>query len=279
MYRARLVNGYLDAVQPHLTHSIYFRKRKPSLISATVTFLSAGSFQLTVLRRIISNLLFSMALNVVILGATGGVGKAAAVKSLENGYSVTLLVRDPARLDPATKNANIITGDATNPEDLKKVLVNQDVLLFTIGGKPGFSFTQGIVNDNPTVCADGMKAVSQVYAEATESIELPKNIIAVSTTGLVKGMTDVPFLLKPLYKLLHGPHVDKRNMEANLASISGVRSTVVRPTLLTDGEGSTTVRSGPEAIGYSVSRQSVGWYIADNLITSESNPAEVLLSN
>lgn len=222
-----------------------------------------------------------MALSVVILGATGGVGKAAAVKSLENGDSVTLLVRDPARLDPATKGANVITGDATKPEDLKKALENQDVLLFTIGGKPSFSFTQGFVIDNPTVCADGMSAVSQVYAQANETTEpfkLPKAIIAVSTTGLGEGMKDVPFLLRPLYKLLHGPHVDKRNMEAALSSIPGIRSTVVRPTLLTDGEGSTTVQSGPEAIGYSIPRESVGWYIADHLISSESNPAEVLLS-
>ena len=74
--------------------------------------------------------------------------------------------------------------------------------------------------------------------------------------------------------MLKVPHVDKKVMEDRLVE-SGEAYTIVHPSLLVDGETSKEVRVGIEdpktgreskAIGYTISREDTGKWIADNLV-------------
>lgn len=79
----------------------------------------------------------------------------------------------------------------------------------------------------------------------------------------------------PLYHaVLKVPHADKRIMEDRLVG-SGEVFTVVRASLLTDGESEREVRVGVEdpeggvegrEVGYTVSREDAGRWIAENLV-------------
>ena len=79
----------------------------------------------------------------------------------------------------------------------------------------------------------------------------------------------------PLYHvLLKVPHEDKKAMEERLVE-SGEAYTIIRPSLLVNGETSKVIRVGiedpktgreSEAIGYTISREDTGKWIADNLV-------------
>lgn len=100
-------------------------------------------------------------------------------------------------------------------------------------------------------------------------------IIVCSTTGMSKFGRDIPLPMVPLYHvLLKTPHEDKRAMEARLTE-SGEDYTIVQPSLLVNGESRKPVRvgvedprTGPEtrAIGYTISREDSGRWVAENLV-------------
>ena len=131
----------------------------------------------------------------------------------------------------------------------------------------------GFTFEDPTVCQD-------VMANALSSLPHPApRFIFISTTGLTRGMTDVPCLLKPLYRyLLHVPHEDKLKAEQLLDQNTSIKEkTIVRPAMLTDGKArgwatapgaSSSHCNAQEGIcrGYTISRRDVGEFVAKQAI-------------
>lgn len=216
----------------------------------------------------------------VIFGATGNVGSAATERAIANGHEVTVLVRTPSKLDPVlAKKLVVIKGDAVNASDVEKALTNQDVLLFALGAKPGLKW-YGFDNDPADFCEKAMEIIKNVYREKHKS-KLPSRIIAVSTTGLKKGMLDVPLLFRPLYAIiLHYPHIDKKKMEQQLGLIGEAKDKIiVRPALFVPGQPTEEIKSGKDANGYLVAPASVGWYISDHFLEEGIFGPEIRLSN
>ncbi|CAG7615109.1 NAD-dependent epimerase/dehydratase family protein [Paenibacillus allorhizosphaerae] len=69
-------------------------------------------------------------MKVLITGATGRIGSRLVQRLLQKGYSVSMLVRQPERVQ-ALKNlgAEIIQGDLLQPESLIHAAANQDVII------------------------------------------------------------------------------------------------------------------------------------------------------
>ncbi|KAI9671667.1 MAG: hypothetical protein M1831_003195 [Alyxoria varia] len=154
------------------------------------------------------------------------------------------------------------------------------------------------------ICADATKTIfaalrqiqdEQARATSAAAVQRPL-LLAISTTGLSKRQRDVPMLFVPLYHwLLAAPHEDKRAMEENVVDTvteSGGQGPVrgfviVRPSLFLDGEASDNLRVGWEwgpkarleglekapgpAIGYTVTRESVGNWIFKEVIQGQND--------
>lgn len=72
---------------------------------------------------------------VVIFGAAGHTGKYITQKMKSEDLEVTVFVRNPDKFgDMDIEGVNIIQGDALNPEDVKKAMDGQDVLLCSLEG-------------------------------------------------------------------------------------------------------------------------------------------------
>lgn len=74
--------------------------------------------------------------NIAILGASGHTGKyiIRKFKQMEN-VKLTLFVRNPGKLSEQEKeNSFVVTGDAMNPVDVRRVMEGQDVLLCSLEG-------------------------------------------------------------------------------------------------------------------------------------------------
>jgi len=73
-------------------------------------------------------------MRVLVLGATGGTGKYVLADAVAAGHEVTALVRDPTRLG-TIQGVRSLTGDATNPRDLRAAAEGQDAVLNALGSR------------------------------------------------------------------------------------------------------------------------------------------------
>ena len=220
---------------------------------------------------------------VAFLGASTGVGYAALTATLAAGHNCIAMCRRPSKLTdklPQSEfpNLQVIEGNAHDGDAVRRLITAKngrlvDQIVFTIGG--AFDFWRFTIDD-PEVCRNGMSTLLAAIDRARNSGSLGKpHILVCSTTGISKFGRDVPLLMVPLYHiLLKVPHADKEIMESRLWD-SGENFTIVRASLLTDGDSETPIRVGIEdpktgressAIGYTISREDAGKWIANNVV-------------
>jgi uncharacterized protein YbjT (DUF2867 family) len=71
---------------------------------------------------------------VLIVGATGSIGRYAVAEALQQGYAVRALVRDQARaVRLLPEGVDLVTGDLTRPETLGPAVDGVDAIVFTHG--------------------------------------------------------------------------------------------------------------------------------------------------
>lgn len=223
---------------------------------------------------------------VAFLGASGGVGLAALKYTLAAGHQCIALCRYPTKLTAiftpeTTPNLKVVEGNAHDVTAVSKCLLSEDgklvdLIVSTIGGKPIIS---KMTIDDPKVCQKGatalLEALSQVRRDGATG---RPQIIACSSRGISNFGRDSPMILDPLYHwILKVPHVDKKAME-DIFMGSGENYAMIRPALLVQGETTKNIHVGVEdiktgressAIGYTISKEDTGKWIADNLILCE----------
>lgn len=163
-------------------------------------------------------------MKVTVLGATGGIGTEFVRQALDQGWHVTAVVRDPARLAvPASDRLDVVTADLDDHEALLAAVVGRDVLVSTLGARD---------KGPTTVCADGARAAIAALRAAGV-----RRLVVVSASGMHTTGDGVftRTLVKPLLGrwLRHG-FADMRAME-DLVTATDLDWTVVRPPMLTNG--------------------------------------------
>jgi len=226
---------------------------------------------------------------IAFIGASGGCGLAALKKALqESSTTCVALCRNPSKLNdvlPSASHSNLVVkqGDAHTIDDVKAILVNPtdstrlvDAVCFTIGSPMNFS---KLSTEDPHVCERGMSTLLQALSELRSSGAAGRpHLCVISTTGIT-AKRDVPLLMWPFYHYVLGvPHKDKAAMEELLRTKGNDEEvTLVRPSLLTDGdETDTVIRVGvedvatqkheSEAVGYTISRADVGAWMWEHVL-------------
>ncbi|KAI1443888.1 NAD(P)-binding protein [Annulohypoxylon stygium] len=220
---------------------------------------------------------------VAFLGASTGVGLSALKTCLAAGHQCIALCRNPAKLTSLfdlekTPNLLLVQGNAHDISSVSRCLKASettlvDEVVFTIGG--AFVWSK-MTLDDPNVCEKGISTVLTALSNLRkEGVAGRPHIIVCSTTGMSRFGRDTPRPVTPFYTIvLKVPHADKLAMEDKLAS-SGEDFTIVRASLLTDGETEREIRVGIEdpvkgveskAIGYTISREDAGKWVARNLV-------------
>jgi uncharacterized protein YbjT (DUF2867 family) len=83
-------------------------------------------------------------LSVLVVGATGSVGRHVVAEAVRQGHTVRALVRNQARasrLDPA---AELVVGDLTRAETLIEATIGIDAVVFTQGAAYGSSDAEAV---------------------------------------------------------------------------------------------------------------------------------------
>jgi hypothetical protein len=219
---------------------------------------------------------------VAFFGASTGIGLSALKETLAAGHRCIALCRVPGKLETLsaehTDLLDIVEGSVYDAKAVSSCLLKKDgnlvdEILFSIGAKP---VLLKMTLDDPKVCQVGVNVVLECVAELRSKGATGRPlIVALSTTGTSRFGRDYPLALFLIYSYaLKVPHEDKVAMEEKLAE-SGEDFCIVRASLLVNGKSETPVRVGVEdpktgrqsqEIGYTISREDAGRWIAENLI-------------
>lgn len=136
---------------------------------------------------------------VLIVGATGSIGRLVVAQSLDAGLMTRALVRSEAQAGDLPDGAQIIVGDLTNADSLRS----------TVAGVTGIVFTHG--------SHGGAQAAEDVDYGAVRNVlrvlQAPARIALMTTIGVTK----------------HTPGHDWKRRGERLVRASGLPYTIVRP--------------------------------------------------
>ena len=196
-------------------------------------------------------------LRILVLGATGGVGRHLTEQALAAGHQVTVLVRDRSRLSSTHPNLRVVVGDATSTEALAGVVRNQDAVLSALGA-PG--------RNTSRVRERGAQALVEVM-----EAEGVRRLVMLSSHGIYESEAELPWFMRwvviPLF--LKPAFTDHERQEATVKARAALDWTLVRPPHLTDdGPGPVVHGVGPAA-SMKISRASVAQFMIEQVQSTE----------
>ncbi len=75
-------------------------------------------------------------MKLVVIGATGNIGRRIATEALSRGHEVIGVVRDPDAVQPPDPRVRLVKGDATNAGDVARVVRGADAVVSAISPRP-----------------------------------------------------------------------------------------------------------------------------------------------
>jgi uncharacterized protein YbjT (DUF2867 family) len=144
---------------------------------------------------------------VLVVGATGSIGRLVVAEALRSGHTVRALVRNPAKARELPSDAQVVSGDLTRPETLANAVDGVDATVFThatTGGKGGFE----------SVDYGGVRNVLRALGPRQVRIALMTAIGVTNRTGEYNRRTG---------------SADWKRRSERLVRASGLPYTIVRP--------------------------------------------------
>jgi putative NADH-flavin reductase len=177
-------------------------------------------------------------MNLAIFGATGGTGRQLVEQALEEGHTVTVLVRNPAAFPMQYERLSLVQGDVRDRARVETVVAGQDAILSALGTNQ-----RGPVS----ICTDGVERM----LTAMNSSQV-RRLLVVSAYGVAESHH------RNLYNLLvwtsmKEKMLDKERME-KLLEHSNVQWTLIRPPALTNGPRTQHYHTGADLRIYATSR-------------------------
>lgn len=162
-------------------------------------------------------------MNILIVGATRGIGRQLLEQALTAGHTVTALVRNPQKLSVHHERLRVIKGDILDSESVGLAMAGQEAVCCTIGVKvPWFRvtvFSEGTKNVLEAMKNSGVKRLICVTGIGAGDSK--------GHGGFLYDSIFLPFLLRTIY-------ADKDRQES-LIKANDVDWTIVRPGFLTNG--------------------------------------------
>ena len=176
-------------------------------------------------------------MRILVLGASGSIGRLLVTQALARGHAVTALVRKPARLPLTHVNLRTITGSVLDADSLEEAIEGQDAVISALGSR---TRTRRV-----TIYSAGMEAA--LDAMSRQGV---RRLVALSAAGIPSlDSPAVPALFRRLVipLLARREYADMARMEGLLAA-SKTDWTVLRPLWLRNGPALGGVRLSAEPL-------------------------------
>jgi len=202
------------------------------------------------------------ALDILVIGANGGIGKQTVEIALQAGYNVTALLRNPAKLNITHANLQVVKGDVMSPETFEDYLQDKDAVISALGtntiNKPTILYSEGNKNLLKAMKKKGVRRAFFISASALEISPVLPFYVRFAEKYIVQ-------------KILRHMYDDLRLME-NIIKETDTDWTIMRPPRLIDkpvtGEYRFAINSFLKNC-LSISRADVAHFMINN-ITNEA---------
>lgn len=199
-------------------------------------------------------------MKIVILGATGKVGKILVQKALSRGMEVKILSRSSEKLEELSQKIEIVKGDYFDKSALEGLITNEDAVLSTIGAPFG--------KDHKYKPEDYGTAMSNLV-EVLEKKGIGRFINITSAGTTYKG-EKVSFKRKMIRFMISfiGPVViPSKEKELAILMRSNLNWTSVRPPSIAEVSGKLTAEE--TNIGFKVDTNQLADFMLDNIESTE----------
>lgn len=160
-------------------------------------------------------------MKVIVIGATGTIGRLAVRDMLAAGHDVTAFARSPSNLDIDHPNLSLFSGDVLVQSEIDTAVIGHDAVVVTLGSKSIFASirSQGTANVITAMQRAGIA-----------------RLICQSTLGARESWSNLNFFWKRimfggLLRIVFRDH----EIQETLVEESGLNWTLVRPGAFKDG--------------------------------------------
>jgi len=215
-------------------------------------------------------------MKLLILGATGRLGKQVLKQALEYGYNTVVLARKIERINEHP-NLTLIEGDVTSQKDLHQALQGCTHVINCLNVSRRSDFPWAKLRTPPTLLSDTM----QILLETANPKELEKLVVC-SAWGVAETRKEIPgwfrwFIDNSNIGIAYRDH----EKQEEIIEGSGFKYTIVRPVGLTNKKlaltsDSINITSRPRLF---ISRSSVARYMLDALQNENLNGLKPIIWN
>ncbi len=204
----------------------------------------------------------SRLLNVLVMGATGGTGRATVERLVAEGHRVTAFSRHADRLASEINGIITVNGDATDPTAVAQAVVGQDVVIVTLGitENPFRVRFLGPARTPIDVRSRGTKNVIEAMKKHGVRRLIVQSSYGVGATWGFLGFAD-----QLLFNLLLKPQIKDTEIQEQYVRASGLDWVLAQPVHLKDDaadETSPYLSTQGETRLMKVARQAVARFLA-----------------
>lgn len=170
-------------------------------------------------------------MNLLVIGATGGTGRALLKQALEQGHSVTAFVRNPEKLALTHHNLRIAKGDVTDYPSVEQAVAGKDAVLCALGTK--------VIGRN-TIQSDGARNIVRAMQKTGV-----RRLVLESSLDVGDSKGQLGFLFAHVIRptLLRNIFKDKE-LQEQIVRTSPLEWIIVRPAMLTNADRTGKYRAG-----------------------------------
>ena len=160
-------------------------------------------------------------MNILVLGAAGGVGRLIVGQALARGHKVTAFVRDPGKAD--LQKATVVRGNVLDIQALSNALPSQEAVVYAIGVK----------STGPTTL---FSQSTQLLLTAMEQQQV-KRLVCITGIGAGETKGHGGFLYDHvIFPLFTRNRYADKELQEQLIRQSNLDWTIVRPAPFSEGK-------------------------------------------
>ncbi len=215
--------------------------------------------------------------NVLIIGATGGTGRATIDALLTRGHRVTAFSRHAESIEHPSPGLTRINGDATNPSDVDAAVAGQDAVIITLG-----------ITENPLrvrlfgparTALDVRSAGTRNVVAAMQKSGV-RRLVVQSSYGVGETRDNLRWLDRWFFRALLKPQIVDTEAQELEVRESGVDWVLAQPVHLSDDDDGGAHFASPsgEVQRWTISRKGVAEFLADAALRQDYIGRSVALS-
>jgi uncharacterized protein YbjT (DUF2867 family) len=199
-------------------------------------------------------------MRVLVVGATGGSGRAAVAALGAQGHEVTAFARRAGAAYGDRTGVRAVDGDVTVPADVERAVRGQDAVVVTLGIAES-AVRVRLLGSRGTPL-DVRSRGTRTVVEAMRAGGV-RRLVVQSSYGVGETRARLPLSSRLVFAVLLRPQIADHERQERLVRDSGLDWVLVQPVYLTYGDEPAATAVDGTIDQWRVSRQAVGGVLAD----------------